>query len=257
MTADTCQSMRQVTNVWEEKSVENIVNSEELAFEDQPFIMTTKRSADTDVREVDPAAVSSTWNPNPNEISIRDQLEAEPIKCSSEPYDYDFEPNHATELDADVSGSAFFAGPDDSRHVESGEQSHPCILRQDRKNLDKLQEHGMQSHFPFHPDCLTCAAAKSTSHRRRKPKDAMQSDLICDFLFIPTGMRAPSTYKYLILADATTGMQGIAPVQADERSTQQWVKAWLAEFNLGGPSKYPLEIPTDAEASGDCLASRS
>ena len=100
----------------------------------------------------------------------------------------------------------------------------------------------MQSHFPFHPDCLTCAAAKSTSHRRRKPKDAMQ------FVISYSFQLAPSTYKYLILADATTGMQGIAPVQADERSTQQWVKAWLAEFNLGGPSKYPLEIPTDAEA---------
>ena len=70
----------------------------------------------------------------------------------------------------------------------------------------------MQGHFPFHPDCLTCAAAKSTSHRRRKRKDAMQSELICDFLFIPTGMRAPSTYKYLILSDAITGMRGVAPV---------------------------------------------
>ena len=56
----------------ERKSVEKMVNSEELAFEDQPFVMTTKRSADTDIRELDPAAVSSTLNPNPNEVSIRD-----------------------------------------------------------------------------------------------------------------------------------------------------------------------------------------
>lgn len=237
----------------ERKSVEKMVNSEELAFEDQPFVMTTKRSADTDIRELDPAAVSSTLNPNPNEVSIRDQLEAERIQFSSEPFDYDFEPNHATEIDADVSNSPFLAGPDDSRQVESGEHSHPSILRKDRKNLDKLQEHRMQGHFPFHPDCLTCAAAKSTSHRRRKRKDAMQSELICDFLFIPTGMRAPSTYKYLILADAITGMRGIAPVETDARSTQQWVKAWLAEFNLVGPSKYPLEILTDAEQAVTAL----
>ena len=76
----------------ERKSVEKMVNSEELAFEDQPFVMTTKRSADTDIRELDPAAVSSTLNPNPNEVSIRDQLEAERIQFSSEPFDYDLSP---------------------------------------------------------------------------------------------------------------------------------------------------------------------
>ena len=152
-----------------------------------------------------------------------------------------------------MSDSAFLAGPDDSRHVESGEHSHPSILRKDRKNLDKLQEHRMQGHFPCHPDCPTCTAAKSTSHRRRKRIGAMQSDLICDFLFSPTGMRAPSTCKNLMLADAITGMRGIAPVETDVRSTQQWVKAWLAEFNLVGPSKYPLEILMDAEQAVTAL----
>ena len=48
-------------------------------------------------------------------------------------------------------------------------------------------------------------------------------------------------------------MRGIAPVETDARSTQQWVKAWLAEFNLVGPSKYPLEILTDAEQAVTAL----
>ena len=114
-------------------------------------------------------------------------------------------------------------------------------------NKSELEQHRRQGHFPFHADCLSCQAAKSTTQHRRKKKSVLSSKMACAFFFWNFEKAKKGSFKYLIMVNLTTGMKGVVPVQSDIHLSHRWIQAWLGEFNMSTECSEPIEIITDAE----------
>lgn len=186
-----------------------------VSFDVRPLLMSTKRKAEEELE---------------SDASLNAEV-VKPLQHSSEPLDFDVEIEPNTDLV--------------SSHDQVSE--HPSILKKREHGLSQLELHRMQGHFPYNPDCVACQASKSTVHHRRKKSGTMSSELACDFFFLE--VMPNIKYKFLVMVDTQTGMKGAVPIESDVRSQHSWIQAWLGEFNLANPSKYPLEIITDAETS--------
>ena len=126
--------------------------------------------------------------------------------------------------------------------------NHPAVKHWNR--ISDLEQHRMQGHFPFCPDCLICSQSKGVKQHRRRA--GTMKEIVADFMFI-------EGLKYLVFTDAATGMLAVAPVLGDIRQTGAWVEKWCYEFNLIGKaaSEYPLQVITDKEDSVGVLITKA
>ena len=132
------------------------------------------------------------------------------------------------------------------RHDSSA--NHPAVNHWNR--ISGLEQHRMQGHFPFRPDCLICSQSKGVKQHRRRA--GIMREIVADFMFI-------EGLKYLVFTDAATGMIAVAPVVGDIRQTGAWVEKWCYEFNLIGKaaSEYPLQVITDKEDAVGVLITKA
>ena len=175
---------------------------------------------------------------------IRRQVESKELQVVSDadkPFDPGNEPNTSLDLSQ-------VDAPDSSKVTEKPSDlsaDHPAVRHWNR--LSDLEQHRMQGHFPFRPDCLECSQSKGVKQHRRRA--GIVREIVADFMFV-------EGLKYLVFTDAAIA---VAPVVGDIRQTGAWVEKWCYEFNLVGraASEYPLQVITDKEDAVGSLITKA
>ena len=143
----------------------------------------------------------------------------------------------------------------DERSSEHGDESEEAV--HDYRKLRKrdhveLELHRRRGHFPFDVRCEECRLSKGVTQHRRVVTKKNEPVIQADIFYV-------DQHRYIVLAEAVSGLVGVSYVHGSSDKTTSNVRAFFNDLGFSHltSSSIAIEVKTDAEVAVGQIVTRA